>query len=114
MGYKRSMFHKSSSSLGKKILSGFIIGGALGTAYGAKKMVDKVGEFSKDAKPIGDEEIGLGWKIFVHVFLLGWFVLGIFIGIWTFEILGMIFMFPAMVMLQDVLKEDFSKKKSKS
>lgn len=38
MGYKRSMFHKSSSSLGKKFLSGLILGGVLGTAYGAKKM----------------------------------------------------------------------------
>lgn len=37
MGYKRSMFHKSSSSLGKKFLSGLIVGGVLGTAYGAKK-----------------------------------------------------------------------------
>ena len=69
MGYKRSMFHKSSSSLGKKFLSGLIVGGVLGTAYGAKKMVDKVGEISNDAKPTGDEEIGLGWKIFIHVFL---------------------------------------------
>lgn len=33
MGYKRSMFHKSSSSLGKKFLSGLILGGVLGTAY---------------------------------------------------------------------------------
>ena len=106
MGYKRSMFHKSSSSLGKKFLSGLIVG--------AKKMVDKVGEISNDAKPTGDEEIGLGWKIFIHVFLLGWLILGIFIGIWTFEILGMIFMLPAMIMLQEVLKEDFSRKKSKS
>ena len=114
MGYKRSMFHKSSSSLGKKFLSGLILGGVLGTAYGAKKMVDKVGEISNDAKPTGDEEIGLGWKIFIHVFLLGWLILGLFIGIWTFEILGMIFMLPAVIMLQEVLKEDFSRKKSKS
>ncbi len=116
MGYRRSMFPKSSSRLGMNILSGMIIGGTAATAYGMKKVADKMGEAAKDPKnqQLAEENVGIGFKIFMYTFLLVWIWFGLWLGSVTFDFIAMIIDFLPLFLLVECIKEDlFHKKKKK-
>ena len=106
MGYRRSMFPKSSSRLGKSFLSGIILGGTLGTVYGVKKVVDKVNEIPNSQSLKNNENVGLGFKCFIYMFLIAWVIGGVFVGVWTFKIIGYIIVLPAMFLLWGLLKDE--------
>lgn len=116
MGYKRSMFPKSSSRLGLNILSGIIIGGTVATAYGIKKVADKITDAANNQKNkqlTAEREVGIAFKIFVYVFLLAWIWFGFWLGSVTFDIIAIIVLFFPLFLLGKLIKEDFTRKKKK-
>lgn len=100
------MFPKSSSRLGKNFLSGIILGGTLGTVYGVKKVVDKVNEMPNPQSSKNEGNVGFGFKCFIYMFLIAWVIGGVFVGVWTFEIIGYIIALPAMFLLSELLKDE--------
>ena len=105
MGYKRSMFPKSSSRLGLNILSGIIIGGTVATAYGIKKVADKITDAANNPKNkqlTAEREVGIAFKIFVYVFLLAWIWFGFWLGSVTFDIIAIIVLFFPLFLLGKV------------
>lgn len=118
MGYKRSMFPKSSSRLGLNILSGIIIGGTAATAYGIKKVADKIADATNNPKnkqlaAEGEGEVGIAFKIFVYVFLLTWICFGFWLGSVTFVIIAIIVSYFPLFHTIKLIKEDFTRKKKK-
>ena len=116
MGYKRSMFPKSSSRLGLNILSGIIIGGTVATAYEKKKVADKITDAANNPKNkqlAAEGEVGIAFKIFVYVFLLAWIWFGFWLGSVTFDIIAIIVLFFPLFLLGKLIKEDFTRKKKK-
>lgn len=107
------MFPKSSSRLGKNFLSSIILGGTLGTVYGVKKVVDKVNEMPNSQSLKNNENVGWGFKCFIYVFLIAWVIGGVFVGVWTFDIIGYFIALPAMFFLWELLKDEFRIQKRK-
>lgn len=79
-----------------------------------KKVADKISEEAKDPKnqKLAEEKVGIGFKIFVYVFLLAWIWFGLWLGSVTFGvIIVMIIDFLPMFLLGECIKEDLFRKK---